>query len=96
MSYLAMVYITVALFFVSAVVLNHRDYQDLWMLKDILFPTAVFILTFTIVVTHLDNNKIVALICASFITLLNLMPAFKYEWFWGTEDTLRHYYLWLK
>jgi len=88
-----MIYTVVLLAFISIVLFNRRSYQDSWILCDIFIPTLIFIFTFIIIVILTDNNKIVALICSSFIIVLTLVPAIKYELFYGIADVTYHYKL---
>ena len=88
-----MIYTIVLLAFISIVLFNRRSYQDSWILCDIFIPTFIFIFIFIIIVVLNDNNKIVALICSSFIIVLTLVPALKYELFYGIADVTYHYKL---
>jgi hypothetical protein len=77
--------------FIVEVLLNQRGYQDSWILQDIFVPTILYILTFSVVVVLVDNNKLIALVCASFLIVLNAIPNLKYQLFYGTFDSAAHY-----
>ena len=86
-----LVYAAIAAAFIVEDLLNQRGYQDSWILQDIFVPTILYILTFSVTVVLLDNNKLVALVCASFVIVLNAIPNLKYEFFYGTFDSVAHY-----
>jgi hypothetical protein len=85
------VYAAIAVAFIVEVLLNQRDYQDSWILQDIFVPTILYILTFSVIAVLLDNNKLIALVCASFAIVLNAIPNLKYGLFYGTFDSVAHY-----
>ena len=70
---------------------NQRGYADSWILQDIFIPTILFVLTFSIVVVALDDNKVASLVSASFIVILNAIPNLKYQLFYGVFDAAAHY-----
>jgi hypothetical protein len=86
-----LIYAIIAVAFVVEVLLNQRGYQDSWILQDIFVPTILYVLTFSVVAVLLDNNKLIALICASFLVVLNAIPNLKYDFFYGTFDSVGHY-----
>jgi hypothetical protein len=86
-----LVYAAVASALVVEVLLNQRGYQDSWILQDIFVPTILYILTFSVIVVLVDNNKAIALVCASFLVVLNAIPNLKYKFFYGTFDSVAHY-----
>jgi hypothetical protein len=86
-----LVYAAIAVAFVVEVLLNQRGYQDSWILQDIFLPTILYVLTFSVIAVLVDNNKLVALVCASFLIVLNAIPNLKYELFSGTFDSVAHY-----
>ena len=86
-----LVYAAIAVAFIVEVLLNQRGYQDSWILQDIFFPTILYVLAFSVIAVLLDNNKLIALVCASFVIVLNAIPNLKYELFYGTFDSVAHY-----
>ena len=86
-----LVYAAIAVAFIVEVLLNQRGYQDSWILQDIFVPTILYVLTFSVIAVLLDNNKLIALVCASFVILLNAIPNLKYELFYGAFDSVVHY-----
>jgi hypothetical protein len=86
-----LVYVAIAVAFIVELLLNQRGYQDSWILQDIFVPTILYILTFSVIAVLLNNNKLIALVCASFIILLNAIPNLKYDLFYGTFDSVAHY-----
>lgn len=89
--YLLLAYSAVTAMLLSVVLLNQRDCQDSWILQDILVPTIVYVFTFAIVAVKTDDNRILTLLCASFVIVLNLIPNLKYQWFYGANDSVAHY-----
>lgn len=77
--------------FVSFILINKRSYHDIWILSDIVAPTLIFIIIFLVVVIYCENDNAIVLICSSFIMVLTLIPALKYEIFYGAADTTFHY-----
>jgi hypothetical protein len=77
--------------FISIILLNRISYQDSWILDGILVPTLVFILIYLITTILITDNKVIALISSSFVIVADLIPAFKYELFYGTPDVTFHY-----
>lgn len=77
--------------FTAFVAFNQRDYQDAWILEDISVPAFLYILTFVLVSTMITDNKIVVLICVSFIVTMNAVPNLKYLYFYGTYDSVGHF-----
>jgi hypothetical protein len=86
-----LVYATITMTFLIEVLLNQRGYQDSWILQDIFVPTMLYVLTFSVIAVLVDNNKLIALVCASFVIVLNAIPNLKYELFQGTFDSAAHY-----
>lgn len=86
-----LLYGAVAVAFIVDILLNQRGYQDSWILQDVFVPTILYVLTFSVVIVLLDNNKLIALVCASFVILLMAIPNLKYELFSGTFDSAAHY-----
>lgn len=86
-----LLYVTIAVAFIVEIFLNQRGHQDSWILQDIFVPTILYVLTFSVVVVMLDNNKLIALVCASFVILLMAIPNLKYDLFTGTFDSVSHY-----
>jgi hypothetical protein len=84
-------YVAIAVAFIVEILLNQRGYQDSWILQDIFVPTILYVLTFSVVAVLLDNNKLIALVCASFVILLMAVPNLKYDLFPGTFDSVAHY-----
>lgn len=89
--HLLLIYIAITTVFVSFVLLNLRNHQDSWILEDVFIATMIYILTFSIIVTTVDDNRIVALVCAIFVIVLNAIPNLKYQLFYGTYDSVAHY-----
>jgi len=88
---LVLFYSTITLAFVVIIALSQRSYQDAWILEDIFIPTVLYALVFASVVVIMDDNRVVALICASFIIILNAIPNLKYQLFYGTYDSVGHF-----
>ena len=88
---LLLIYIAITTVFVFFVSLNLRSYQDSWILEDVFIATIVYILTFSIVVVTIDDNRIVALVCVIFMVVLNAIPSLKYQFFYGCYDSVAHY-----
>lgn len=70
---------------------NQRNYQDAWILDGVLLPTLSFVLIFSIVASKLNDNRILALICASFLSILSSIPQLKYQFIYGVFDSIAHY-----
>lgn len=85
------IYVLVAAVFIYVVLQNQTGYADSWILQDIFIPTILFVLTFSIVVVTVDDNRVAALVSASFILILNAIPNLKYELFYGVFDAEAHY-----
>ncbi len=84
-------YVITALFYIYYVLSNRRDYQDSWILQDIFVSTSIFVLVFAVTVILSNDNRITVLICSSFVIIMNLVPAMKYESFYGIADVTFHY-----
>lgn len=88
---IVIVYAAIAVAFVVYVFLNQRGYQDSWILQDVFVQTILYVLTFSVIVVLIDNNKLIAIISASFLVVLNAIPNLKYELFYSTYDAAGHY-----
>ena len=88
---LLLVYVAITTVFVSFVSSNLRSHQDSWILEDVFVATMIYILTFSIVVATVDDNRIVALVCVIFVVVLNAIPNLKYQFFYGCFDSVAHY-----
>lgn len=86
-----MIYIISTFVYIYFVLSNRRDYQDTWILQDIFLPTIIFIFIFLATVIINNDNRIIALICSSFVVIMYLIPAIKYELFYGIADVTFHY-----
>jgi hypothetical protein len=89
--YVLLFYASIAIILLFSILLNQRNYQDTWILQDIFIPTFVYIFTFTIVAVMIKDNRIMALVCSSFIIFLNAIPNLKYQFFYGTYDSAGHF-----
>lgn len=89
--HLLLIYSTITVAFVSVVFLKQRGYQDTWILQDVFVPTMVYILTSLAVAVLANDNRVVVLVCASFLVVLNAIPNLKYQLFYGTFDSVGHY-----
>jgi hypothetical protein len=85
-----LVYAAIAITFIVQILLNQRDYQDSWILQDIFVSTILYVLAFSVIAVLLDDNKLIALVCASFVIVLNAIPNLKYELLSGTFDSIAH------
>ena len=86
-----LVYGTVALAFASMVLLNHRSYQDAWILQDLFIPMVLYVMAYAITITILRDERATTLVCSSFLVISTAVPSLKYEIFYGTYDSLGHY-----
>ncbi|MEM2111226.1 MAG: hypothetical protein QXX08_05035 [Candidatus Bathyarchaeia archaeon] len=89
--YLLLIYVSTVAFLLFFVSINQRNYQDSWILEDIFIPTIIYVIIFTLVVVEVNDNKIVATLCASFTVILNAIPNLKYQMFYGTADSMAHF-----
>ena len=89
--HLLLIYSTITIVFVSVVFLKQRGYQDTWILQDVFVPTMIYIFTSLAVAVLANDNRVVALVCASFLVVLNAIPNLKYQLFYGTFDSVGHY-----
>ena len=89
--YFLALYIVVTVSFLFMVMLYERGYQDAWILDDILVPTMSFIFLSLIVETHVSDNRLTAILGASFLAVLGLIPGLKYQLFYGVYDAVVHY-----
>lgn len=87
------IYISTLLAFVSLVLHNRRSYQDSWILLDIFLPLLFFVFICLFIILTNDNNKLITFFCSMFIVVLTLIPALKYDLFYGIADTTQHYYI---
>ncbi len=78
--------------FLAAVVAVRRNYQDSWILEDLVWPFAGFMLVFLLNLHWEDDNRLVALLCAWAALVLALVPSLKYIQVYGeTIDAVIHY-----
>jgi hypothetical protein len=89
--YLLLIYIISIIILIFAILSNQRSYQDAWILQDIFIPAMIYILTFSVVAAMIDDVRILVIICASFLIILNTIPNLKYQLFYGTYDSAGHY-----
>jgi hypothetical protein len=90
-TYMLLVYISTVAVLLFYTLINQRDYQDSWILQDILIPTLLYIFIFSLIAVTVENGKTVALVCSSFIIILNTIPNLKYRMFHGTYDSVGHF-----
>jgi len=81
----------IAIGFFSAVFLNQRNYQDVWILQGIVVPTAIFIFFFLVAETFIQENKTLVILAASLLAAMNLVPGLKYQLFSGVFDAPSHF-----
>jgi len=86
-----LIFVVASVILVVAVSFNARGYQDSWILDDVTVVTIVFILAFSVFASVCDDNRLLAIGCASFIVLLNAIPNLKYELFTNPFDSMAHY-----
>lgn len=84
-------YLILIAFFLSIVVVSQRNYNDVWILDGIFIPTLMFVFIFSIVETFVRSNQKTAILVASFLVVLNLIPGLKYQLFYNTYDTTFHF-----
>jgi len=90
-TYLLVLYFVVAVSFLFIVMPHQRGYQDAWILDGILVPTMIFIFLSLIAETLAIDNRLTAILAASFSAVLNLIPGLKYQLFYGVYDAVVHY-----
>jgi hypothetical protein len=90
-TYLLVLYVVVATIFFYIILLNQRNYQDVWILDGIAFPTVIFICFSLIVETLLHENRKVLVVVAFFLFAMNIIPGLKYQLFSGCFDTPGHF-----
>jgi hypothetical protein len=76
---------------VAAVSFNVRDYQDSWILEDVTVVTIVYVFAFSVFASVCDDNRLLAIGCASFLIFLDAIPNLKYDLFYGAFDSVVHY-----
>lgn len=86
-----LIFIAATVALVTVALFNRRDYQDTWILQDIVSVTAVYVLVFSFFAVACVDNRLLALGCASFIIVLNAIPNLKYDMLNGTFDSITHY-----
>lgn len=84
-------YLIVIAFFLSIVMVNQRNYNDAWILDGIFIPTLMFVFIFFMVETFVKGNQKIAILTASFLIVLNLIPGSKYQLFLNPYDTTFHF-----
>ena len=90
-NFLLLLHAVVATIFFYVISLNQRNYQDVWILDGIAFPTALFICFSLVVVTLLHENRKVVIFAAFFLFSMNIIPGLKYQLFSGCFDTPGHF-----
>jgi hypothetical protein len=88
---IVLLYAAISVAFAVDIFLNQRNYQDSWILQDIFVPTILYVLTFSVVIVLLGNNKLIALVCTSFVILMTAIPNLKYGLFTNPFDSMAHY-----
>lgn len=78
-------------FLLSITMVNQRNYNDAWILDGILIPTLMFVFLFSMVAVFAKGNKKIAIIAASFLVVLNLIPGLKYPLFYNPYDSTFHF-----
>lgn len=87
-----LLYGATCLWFMAMVLAEQRNYQDSWILEDIFWPFVILIALFLWNLSVEDDNRIVALLCAWTLSIVNLVPALKYQQPYGTTvDSTIHY-----
>lgn len=90
-AYLLVLYVAVAMVFLYVVLMNRRDYQDLWILDGIALPTILFVCFSFVVEILVHGNKRLVFVASFFIFVLNLVLGLKYQFFnnvWIRQRTI--------
>lgn len=85
-------------FFISAAWLvilvslrERRSYQDSWVLEGVFPFVLLLLITFIWVVSRESRSSHIAMVSASFVTVLRWIPGLKYKWAYGTAvDQMVH------
>lgn len=87
-----LLYIAASVWFMVYILSQQRNYQDSWILEDILWPFIGLMMLCFYVISVEKDNRIVALLCAWTILILTLVPSLKYEQPYGASpDATEHY-----
>jgi hypothetical protein len=71
--------------------INHRSYQDTWVLESIFIFFAVYVLAFLAATVKFVNSSYIALLVASFTIIIRWAIGLKYSWVYGTAiDQIFH------
>lgn len=84
-------YFTFIAFLISIVMVNQRSHNDTWILGGIFIPTLMFVFIFCVVETFVTSSRKIAILTASFLVVLNLIPGFKYQLFRNPYDSTIHF-----
>lgn len=84
-------YMVAAIGLLFTILLHRRSYQDAWVLDSILIPTVIFIFFTLVVETFVRDNRLIAVLGAAFLVMLNLIPGLKYQMLYGCYDSVQHY-----
>jgi hypothetical protein len=90
-AYLLVLYVAVAVVFLYVVLMNRRNYQDLWILDGIALPTILFVCFSFVVEILVHGNKRLVFVASFFLFVLNLVPGLKYQFLNGVWDSPAHY-----
>lgn len=84
----------VAVWFLTAVARNQRDYQDQWILDDVVWPFIGFVGVYLVLLAVERDNRVVAALSSMTIAALALVPGLKYRQPYGTTiDATSHFVL---
>ena len=88
---LVLTYFVFLAFYLLFVLAHQRSYQDSWLLEDIFWPTAVLIVLGLLAAFAARSASLAALLVSSLAFALNIVPALKYDLFYGVGDVPGHY-----
>lgn len=76
---------------VIQVLINVKDSNDEWILNGLFVYFFVFVAIYCATVSLSSSLKLIAVITAVFLVVINLIPNLKYVFIYGTYDPLAHY-----
>ena len=90
---LVLAYVVHLTLFVCLVLAHQRGYQDSWLLEDIFWPTALLIFLGVLAAFAVRRASAAAVLLSSLAFALNVVPALKYDLFYGVGDVPSHFWL---
>lgn len=81
----------IAIGFFFTVFLRQRSHQDLWILDEIVIPTAIFLFIFLAAEAFVKDNKKLVILAAFLLAAMNVVPGLKYQFFSNVYDAPAHF-----